>query len=155
MVRVGIWERDEGLYEAIRRGTRLTMPSIIFLRGDHPAQFSHEALDLLVIAPNAVGLGGTAAITCRVALLPGGAARSCTLRAESAVSYGLSPKDSITLSSVEGEQICIALQRELVTVGGTIVERQELVLPYPAETETPTHFMAQVGALLLLGCSPG
>ena len=73
------------------------------------------------------------------------------MRVESAVSYGPGPKDTITLSSLEGDKICLAVQRELVTVEGSVVERQELVLPYPAGQETPELFMAQVGALLLLG----
>ncbi|MEG0598443.1 MAG: hypothetical protein RR502_10415, partial [Oscillospiraceae bacterium] len=152
MVRVGIWERDEGLFEAISRGIHTMVPQPELLRGRHPAELCKKPLDLLVISPHAAGWAGV--IKSRIVLLPGSAGALCKLiSAESAVSYGTSPQDTLTLSSLEGEQICVALQRELVTVGGIIVERQELVLPYPAATETPPHFMAQVGALLLLGCS--
>ena len=73
------------------------------------------------------------------------------MHVESAVSYGTGPQNTITLSSLEGDKICLAIQRELVTVEGCVVDRQELVLPYPAGRETPDLFMAQVGALLLLG----
>ncbi|MEG0321404.1 MAG: hypothetical protein RR606_04340 [Oscillospiraceae bacterium] len=154
MVRVGIWERDEGLFEAISRGIHTMVPQPELLRGRHPAELCKKPLDLLVISPHAAGWAGAGVIKSRIVLLPGSAGALCKLiSAESAVSYGTSPQDTLTLSSLEGEQICVALQRELVTVAGIIVERQELVLPYPAATETPPHFMAQVGALLLLGCS--
>ena len=47
----------------------------------------------------------------------------------------------------------MALQRELVTLEGTVVEQQELVLPFPLE-ESPLPFLAVAGTLLLLGVPP-
>ena len=112
-------------------------------------------LDLLVVSPRATGWAGAASVNCRLVLLPGSAAPMARgLRVEGAVSYGTGPKNTITLSSLEGDKICLAIQRELVTVKGGIVERQELVLPYPAGQETPDLFMARVGTLLLLGADP-
>lgn len=72
----------------------------------------------------------------------------------SAVSYGTSPKDTLTFSSLEGDQICLALQRELVASQGRVVEQQEFVLPFPAG-EAPLPFLAAAGVLLLLGEPPG
>ena len=154
MRRVGVWERDEGLCEAIRAAAgKSGSEQPRFLRGQHPAELTGEPLDLLVASPAAIGWAGAARVTCRMALLPGSAAPLARgLRAESAVSYGTGPKDTITLSSLEGDKICLAIQRELVTLEGRVVERQELVLPYPAGRVTPELFMARVGALLLLGC---
>ena len=154
MRRVGIWERDEGLClaigEALSRGGK---PRPLFLRGRHPAELAGENLDLLVVSPNATGWAGAASVTCRIVLLPGGAGPMARgMRVESAVSYGAGPQNTITLSSLEGDKICLAIQRELVTVEGCVVDRQELVLPYSAGRETPDLFMARVGALLLLGC---
>lgn len=70
---------------------------------------------------------------CRTVLLPGGAGPLArALRTGQAVSYGTSPRDTLTFSSLEGDRICLALQRELVTLQGTVVEQQEMVLPFPA-----------------------
>ena len=153
MRRVGVWERDEGLCDAIRSQLgRSKLPPPVLLRGRHPAELAGEGLDLLVVSPAATGWAGAASVACRMVLLPGGAGPIVRgMRVESAVSYGSGPKDTITLSSLEGDKICLAVQRELVTVEGGVVERQELVLPYPAGQETPERFMAQVGTLLLLG----
>ncbi|MCC8121506.1 MAG: hypothetical protein LIO42_05945, partial [Oscillospiraceae bacterium] len=59
------------------------------------------------------------------------------------------PRDTITLSSLEQGRISLAVQRELVTVEGGVVERQELVLPFP-QGVSPELFMAKAGAFLLL-----
>lgn len=150
---IGIWERDEGIYEALR--PRTAGLEAEFLRGRHPADFLQRPLDLLVIAPGAVGLAGSGAISCGTVLLPGAAGSQVqNLRTVSAVSYGTSPRDTLTFSSLEGEQICLALQRELVTLAGTVVEQQELVLPFPPGL-SPLPFLAVTGALLLLGLAPG
>ena len=74
-------------------------------------------------------------------------------RAASAVSYGASPRDSLTISSREGNTLWAALQRELVTVDGQVVERQEFPLTLEPEVgELPA--LAAAGALLLLGVPP-
>lgn len=153
MRRVGVWERNEGLCEVVQEDLKhsgLNRPEIY--RGRHPAELAGEVLDLLVVSPRATGWAGAASVNCRLVLLPGSAAPMARgLHVEGAVSYGTGPKNTITLSSLEGDKICLAIQRELVTVRGGIVERQELVLPYPAGQESPDLFMARVGALLLLG----
>ena len=153
MRRVGIWERGEGLSEAlwedVRRGGLI--PPAVFC-GRHPAELAGESLDLLAVSPGATGWAGAASVTCRLLLLPGSAGPLARgMRVEEVVSYGTGPQNTITLSSLEGDKICLAVQRELVTVEGGVVERQELVLPYPAGRESPDLFMARVGTLLLLG----
>lgn len=107
---------------------------------------------LLVVSPRAAELGLPLPERCRTVLLPGelGGVPLC---AASAVSYGVSPRDSLTISSREGGTLWVALQRELVTVDGQIVERQEFPLALdPGETELPA--LAAAGALLLLGVPP-
>ena len=154
MRRVGVWERDEGLCRVIEETLRRSgKPLPLFLRGRHPAELAGENLDLLVVSPAATGWAGAASVTCRMVLLPGGAGPMVRgMHVESAVSYGAGPRNTITLSSLERDRICLAIQRELVTVEGCVVDRQELVLPFPAGRETPDLFMARTGALLLLGC---
>lgn len=156
MRRVGVWERNEGLCEAAQEDLKrsgLDRPEIY--RGRHPAELAGEVLDLLVVSPRATGWAGAASVSCRLVLLPGSAAPMARgLRVEGAVSYGTGPKDTITLSSLEEDKICLAIQRELVTVKGGVVERQELVLSYPAGQAVPDLFMARVGTLLLMGADP-
>ena len=153
---IGVWERGEGLCDMLREDLKqngIGRPRL--LRGRHPAELAGEELDLLVVSPRAVGWGGAMRVNCRLMLLPGSAAPMARgLRMEGAVSYGVGPKNTITLSSLNGETICLAVQRELVTVKGSVVERQELVLPYPPGLENPDLFMARVGALLLCGGMP-
>ena len=89
---------------------------------------------------------------CRTVLLPGGMG-GVSPQAASAVSYGVSPRDSLTISSRERDTLWAALQRELVTVDGRVVERQEFPLRLePGEEELPV--LAAAGALLLLGITP-
>ena len=71
----------------------------------------------------------------------------------SAVSYGSSPRDSLTISSREGDRLWAALQRELVTLGGQVVERQEFPLPLGPDGRAMSD-LAVAGALLLLGVPP-
>ncbi len=156
MRRVGVWERNEGLCEVVQGDLKcsgLDRPEIY--RGRHPAELAGEMLDLLVVSPRATGWAGAASVNCRLVLLPGSAAPMARgLRVEGAVSYGTGPKDTITLSSLEEDKICLAIQRELVTVKGGVVERQELVLPYPSGQIAPDLFLARVGTLLLMGADP-
>ena len=130
-------------------------PSAARLRsGRHPAELAEGVLDLLVVSPGALGWAGAGAVDCRTVLLPGGAGPLArALRTGQAVSYGTSPRDTLTFSSLEGDRICLALQRELVTLQGTVVEQQEMVLPFPPEV-SPLPFLATAGTLLLLGMPP-
>lgn len=107
---------------------------------------------LLVVSPRAAERGLPLPERCRTVLLPGELG-GVPLRAASAVSYGVSPRDSLTVSSREGGALWVALQRELVTTDGQIVERQEFPLALkPGEDELPA--LAAAGALLLLGVPP-
>ena len=147
---VGVWEKNEGIGPAlsVRIGGSVEAKLI---DGTHPADFSGLELDLLVVSPEAVGWMGAGGLTTRAVLLPGSAGPlSRILRTDRVVSYGSSPKDTLTFSSLEGSQLCLALQRELVTLEGTVLEEQEFVLRYPEDT-TPRRFLAVTGAVLLLG----
>ena len=136
-------EDGEGIEEAILRAlpARSGQGRV---RGRDPA--------LLVVSPRAVERGLPLPERCRTVLLPGELS-GVPLQASSAVSYGVSPRDSLTISSREGEVLWAALQRELVTVDGQVVERQEFPLALePGEKELSA--LAAAGALLLLGVPP-
>ncbi|MCI9158545.1 MAG: hypothetical protein HFF55_06045 [Lawsonibacter sp.] len=142
-----VLEAGEGIEAAILRG--LSARGGLQGRcanGDHPA--------LLVVSPRAAAEGAPLPSRCRTVLLPGEMGeRAVPLHAASAVSYGVSPRDSLTISSREGDTLWAALQRELVTVEGQVVERQEFPLPLPPGAGELTA-LAAAGALLLLGVPP-
>ena len=70
------------------------------------------------------------------------------------MSFGLSSKDSLTLSSLEKETIHLALQREIVTLTGQRLDPQEFPLDRKDHTAL-CQILACVGVQLLLGIEPG
>lgn len=81
----------------------------------------------------------TGGVVCRLLLAPGDLqALPAQVRAETVVSYGLSPRDSLTLSSLTEPVLCV--QRALPRPDGAVVDPQELPLPplpAPAEAMLP------------------
>ena len=149
---VGIWEENEGIGAAVEAGIRRAGGRLV--TGRHPAELAEQGLDLLAVSPGARGWAGAGSIPCRTVLLPGGAGGLLSgLDPAAAVSYGTGPRDTLTLSSREGRQLWCAIQRELVTVEGRVVERQELPLRLP-DHMSPLSVLAAAGALLLLGVPP-
>lgn len=154
MTRVGIWEKREEVWAAVRRSLGRETGGVQLVRGQHPAEFAGTPVDLLCVGPQSAGWAGMRSAECGVLLLPGAAGPLARgMRCRSAVSYGTSPKDTLTFSSLEQDRICLALQREIVSLAGHVVERQEFVLPFP-RGEEPMTFLAAAGVLLLLGRTP-
>lgn len=121
------------------------------LGAESPAGLTGRTWDLLALTRRGRAALGRAEIFCRILLIPGDAPPP--LGAETVITCGLSPRDSLTLSSREGDTLWAALQRELVTVDGQVVERQEFPLRLePGAGELPS--LAAAGALLLLGVPP-
>lgn len=89
---------------------------------------------------------------CRILLTPGSVA-SPGIRADCLVSYGMSERSSITLSSIDGDALVLTIQRELLTVCGEIIDRQDIPLR-PVPGASPGDMLAASGALLLLGLDP-
>ncbi len=148
METVGVWSGEETL--ARRLEGRLGGQYHI-LWGTHPAEFARSGCAGLIIAPDAMGLAGAGAIRPRLALLPGDSiALAHGVQAASAVSYGLGHQNTLTLSSLDGGSVSVCLQRELVTLSGRTVERQEWVLPFDRHQQTPEEFLCLCGALLVL-----
>ena len=144
---VGVWERGEGLAEAAKE----LCPRAKVRAGSHPAQLGTELLELLVVSPAAVGWAGASALSCRTVLLPhaaGPLARS--LLAQRVVSYGLSPRDTLTVSSLDEDRASVAVQRELLRPDGGLVERQELVV-MRRPGQSAELLLAETGLRLLLG----
>ena len=136
-------EEEEGIQDRILRG----------LRGRPRGGNAPEHPALLVVSPRAAARGRDLPRSCRTALVPGEMGERCRVRAASAVSYGPSPRDSLTVSSREGDRLWVALQGEVVTVEAMVVERQEFPVTLPPGEE-PLPVLAAAGALLLLGVPP-
>lgn len=115
------------------------------------AEFAPRLFDLAVISPGADedALRGPE-IACRILLLPEWVSAD-TIRADCLVTYGMSPKSSVTLSSISEKFGVVAIMRELATVSGEILDRQELCVP---RRDEPDFLLAGVGAVLLLDGQP-
>ena len=110
--------------------------------------------ELLVVSPRSAGTVPMEVLHCGTVLLPGDAGRLLgRICARNAVSYGLSGRDTITLSSRREGRLWVAVQRELVCVDGTVLERQEVAIGTCGDANVP-RMLALAGAGLLMGVSP-
>lgn len=153
MERVGILEELREGQAAALLDAPISFSGITLLAAPSASQLP-ESLDLLAISPRwDVGEQETLP-TCRLLLLPGGRSTLIRrLRADCVMSYGTSPKDSLTLSSVEPHRLTLSIQRDLVTLRGSTVERQEVSLS-PGARREPMELLFRGGLLLLLGAPP-
>ena len=127
------------------------MDDLDFTRGDaqeeQPRRVAKRSrkpfLILAVVALLAVG-----AVTAAVLLLPGDCGAN-GFRAETVVTYGLSPRDSITFSSLREPVLCV--QRTLPLLCGGVLEPQEFPLP---GVEGAERLLPGVGTRLLWTGSP-
>ena len=87
---------------------------------------------------------------CNVAALPGNAViPGLNFGHGAAVSYGMSAQDTVTFSSINKNSSVLAVRREIVTVSGRIIERQEFSVFLPPHLE-PSEALAYLSALLIL-----
>jgi hypothetical protein len=110
--------------------------------------------DILVLTGDAAGtcLMTSERIQCEILLLPGDFV-ACEndahgFDARCIVTYGMSPKNTITFSSISETTCVLAIQREFLTVNGDMLERQEIKI---AGGMRPDRLLAVAGALLILG----
>ena len=104
--------------------------------------------DILVVSPSCVPLprDERKKPRCKVLLLPGGVGAGFA-DPKSVVTYGMNSKNTLTLSSIGQENCVLALQRELVTASGGVVDRQEFKVRSSGGAD---DLLAVSGALLLL-----
>lgn len=141
-----VLEDGEGIEAAIRRS--LSLHGGV---GDQGGSGQRPAL--LVVSPDGADLPWLLPSSCRTVLLPGQAGDLLTrLHAASAVSYGAGSRDTLTLTSQRGT-LWAALQREVVTLRGQVVERQEFPIARTGQGGA-LGALAVAGALLLLGVPP-
>jgi len=142
LIRDGLVAEDRGDSVVITRGERLDL--------------FEGAYDLFIVSePNLKIHGDCPEISCRALLAPGDAPPQALggISSKWVVSYGLSGKDSITVSSLERDTAVLALQRELMTLGEEVVERQEIPVCVPDGLDSQ-GIMAVYGGLLIMGIMP-
>ena len=150
MERVGILEGLREGQAAALVDAPISFSGLTLLAAQSASQLP-EALDLLAISPRCTLEEQEALPACRLLLLPGDRSMLIRrLRADCVMSYGTSPKDSLTLSSVEPHRLTLSIQRDLVTLHGGTVERQEVSLS-PSSGRGPMELLFRGGLLLLLG----
>ena len=95
------------------------------------AQADGRAWDLLALSADAAREPFSGRLRARSLLLPGDSAPSLAAEAQALqiIGYGFSPRDTLTLSSFAGRERLLCLQRSLLTLGGALLEPQELPLP--------------------------
>ena len=101
--------------------------------------------DVAVIAP---GYKGKCRGRCRALLLPGDGER-CDIESDMVITYGMSSKDTITLSSIDGDDCVVAVQRGFDTLEGFCVEPQEIMVERMGLV--PEKTAAVAGTAILLG----
>lgn len=104
--------------------------------------------DILALSSGALHRPLCVRLRAKSLLLPGdsgGLVRSAG--AEQLVGYGLSPRHTLTLSSLTGGILC--LQRSVLAADGTLLEPQELPLPAPLAGLPPEQALLLAGVLLL------
>ena len=153
LYRVAVLESAAGRVTSEMQARFMGCTPLLLTRGEHFGAFS-GTYDLFV----AVEGGAEEEIpdlTARVLLVPGSIPQKTMAGISSGwvVSYGLSGKDSITLSSLEPGFAVLALQRELVTLEGKVVEQQEIPLSFSQSLDSQ-GLMAVYGSLLVLGKKP-
>ena len=111
-----------------------------------PAEIEGHSWDLLVLTPDACRSGFQA--RCGLLLVPGDASEVLrSIHAASVVSYGLSLRDTLTLSSLTQPVLC--LQRAVPPL-------EPMEIPLPGLPESPESLLPLLGLLLLAGrLTPG
>ena len=103
-------------------------------------ELASQCWDLVAFTETGLAQMGSLPVLCRCLLVPGTAEAALLTRIPAAqvVTYGLSPRDSLTLSSLRSPVLCV--QRALQRSDGVVIEPQEFPLrqlPAPAERLLP------------------
>jgi len=115
-----------------------------------------DSPDIFLLSPDAPTIMTAPAgrIRCGAAVLPGSrAARASQLvSTDLIVTYGMSGRDTVTLSSSQ-EEVVVAVQRELVDDAGVCVLPQEIPVK-GADRYAPEFILASSALLMLSGLPP-
>lgn len=110
--------------------------------------------DLIAVMPGSVIPAGTE-LCCRCVLIPGGmnSERLSGIRSDYAVTYGVTGRDSISISSLLDNQTGVSVLREIKSLNDTYLDEQDIFLENSCR-DTSLLLLA-AGALLVLGRDAG
>ncbi|MDR0905650.1 MAG: hypothetical protein LBN00_05685 [Oscillospiraceae bacterium] len=117
------------------------------LRASGVAVTAGNRADVVVVSPR---YRGAANVECGTVLTPDGGAITA-LGAKNVVTYGMSPRATLTLSSLGETTAMLAVQREIATAHGTVVEEQEIKVTAGKSADAT---LAAAGASIMLGLIP-
>lgn len=150
---------DAAIFDCPMEWVRLLPRGVCPIRRDR--ELTEHIWPLLALTPEgcralAEGQDAGGKIICRLLLVPGELqALPPRLQAETVISYGLSPRDSLTLSSLRSPVLCV--QRALPRPDGVVIDPQEFPLPPlpgPAEALLPILGLRLLQMPLTEGCFP-
>lgn len=102
--------------------------------------------DAVLILPGSLPCGSV--IRCAILIAPD-ESEAVETECKSVISYGMSPRNTLTISSIAGEKYVIALQRDAVTLDGELILRQE----FPVACGLPPYEALALAALAVIaGC---
>jgi hypothetical protein len=105
--------------------------------------------DVLLVSPACAAADVAAPVSCGTLIFPGDSKLPAQgFRADSVVTYGMSPRNTVTYSSIAEDSCVVAVQRELKTFSGKRVESQELRVEGGMH---PDMLLAVTAAALVLG----
>ena len=150
---------DAAIFDCPMEWVRLLPRGVCPIRRDR--ELTEHIWPLLALTPKgcqalAENQADDGKITCRLLLAPGELqALPPRLQAETVISYGHSPRDSLTLSSLRSPVLCV--QRALPRPDGVVIDPQEFPLPPlpgPAEALLPILGLRLLQMPLTEGCFP-
>lgn len=107
-----------------------SVKSVFIISADSMRYFAKIKPHIFVAAPNVKNYSNGEEVVCFSAVLCGEDASDVSkyIVSERIVTYGMSPKDTLTVSSAV-DNVTIALQREIITLHDKTVEMQEISIP--------------------------
>ncbi|MEG0780684.1 MAG: hypothetical protein RRY95_02205 [Oscillospiraceae bacterium] len=107
--------------------------------------------DLLTVTTDGCAWLADRSCACRTLLIPGDCGEAIRrVAAERVVTYGISPRSSLTFSSMGNGQRVLCIQRTLVRGDGTVIEPREMPLPEGFASLPDEGILAVLGTHLLL-----
>ena len=137
---------DGGFFCCPTAWEHLLPQGVVHLR--NPWTVCRQRWRLLALSPGGCRMLAGFPAMAELLLLPGECAAG-GFQAETVVTYGLSPRDTITLSSLTEPVLCV--QREVPLARGGVLEPQEFPLPGLAEA---ADLLPVLGTRLLWTGSP-
>lgn len=146
----------EAMKEWLNRLPERKSGSFLITRSENIKMF-HGKYDMIVVTPEMAGREESKPhnLECGILLVPGKYAGRLAegIRTGCIVSYGMSRKDTITISSINKKATVLAIQRELITLKQNMLERQEISVHGNGKMSSD-KIMAIYGSLLLMGMAP-